>query len=139
MLTLPCGERPDAMTIKQSCIAFSPDGLRLAIGSEPDDPTIGVVALYDAGTGARLATLRGHTEPICSVAFSPDGSRLASASTDKTVKLWDVATGREAFTLRGHASAVLCVAFSPDGRRLATGSVDFTARIWDAPRDDQSR
>jgi Flp pilus assembly protein TadD len=67
-----------------------------------------------------------------SVAFSPDGQRLASASGDQTVKIWDSATGKELFTLEGHASYVVSVAFSPDGQRLATGSIDQTVRIWDS-------
>ena len=57
-----------------------------------------------------------------SIAFSPDGIRIASASNDGTVKLWESATGREVFTLRGHTSGVISLAFSPDGQHLATGS-----------------
>ena len=58
------------------------------------------------------ATLKGHTATVNSVAFSLDGTLLASASGDKTVKLWDVKTGKERSTLKGHADAVLAVAFS---------------------------
>ena len=67
-----------------------------------------------------------------SIAFSRDGTRLASASEDGTVRLWDV--GRQAPVgkpLEGHAGWVLSVAFSPDGRTLASGGADWTVRLWD--------
>ena len=67
-----------------------------------------------------------------SVAFSPDGQRLASASRDQTVKIWDSATGKELFALKGHAGWVTSVAFSPDGQRLASASDDQTVKIWDS-------
>ena len=69
---------------------------------------------------------------VNSVAFSPDGQRLASGSGDKTVKIWDSATGKELFALKGHADPVTSVAFSPDGQRLASGSRDQTVKIWDS-------
>jgi WD40 repeat protein len=63
------------------------------------------------------------------VAFSPEGKRLASASTDKTVRLWDE-QGQEVAVLRGHTDAVRHVSFSPDGKRLASASTDKTVRLW---------
>jgi len=77
-------------------------------------------------------TLRGHSGPVNSVAFSPDGKRLATASYDQTAKVWDAESGQELLTLRGHGAFVLGVAFSPDGKRLATASGDGTAKVWDA-------
>jgi hypothetical protein len=71
---------------------------------------------------------------VLSVAFSPDGKRLASASVDQSVKVWDTATGQESISLRGHSGRVWAVAFSPDGSRLASASEDQTVKVWDATR-----
>ena len=88
--------------------------------------------IWDSATGKELFALKGHAGWVNSVAFSPDGQRLASGSNDRTVKLWDSATGKELFALKGHAGPVHSVAFSPDGQRLASGSWDQTVRIWDS-------
>jgi hypothetical protein len=95
------------------------------------------VKLWDARTGQELLSLRGHTGGVSSVAFSPDGQRLASAGWDPAVtagevKLWDARTGQEVLSLRGHTGAVSSVAFSPDGQRLASASYDKTVKLWDA-------
>lgn len=75
-------------------------------------------------------TLRGHTHRADPV-FSPDGSRIASASYDRTIKLWDAATGEELRTLFGHQNYVIRVSFSPDGSMLASFANDRTIRLWD--------
>jgi eukaryotic-like serine/threonine-protein kinase len=77
-------------------------------------------------------TLLGHTGPVSSVAFSPDGKRIVTGSHDGTAKVWDAEQGQEVLTLKGHTSLVNSVAFSPDGKRIVTGSWDRTARVWDA-------
>jgi WD40 repeat protein len=77
-------------------------------------------------------TLAGHSAGAYSIAWSPDGTRLATGSFDNTARLWDAATGTTTATLTGHTNGVSSVAWSPDGTRLATGSFDNTARLWDA-------
>jgi WD40 repeat protein len=79
----------------------------------------------------RLA-LSGHTKPVWSAVFSPDGSRVVTASDDNTARLWDVTTGAALATLSGHTEAVRSAAFSRDGSRIVTASFDHTARLWDA-------
>src|SRR4051812_16815588 len=68
-------------------------------------------------------TLKGHTQAVKSVTFSPDGKILASASYDGTLRLWEVATGKERAALGEYTGCVGCVAFSPDGKTLASGTI----------------
>jgi tRNA A-37 threonylcarbamoyl transferase component Bud32 len=81
---------------------------------------------------SELLTLRGHTNPVSSASFSPDGSRIVTGSWDRTAKVWDAQSGTEVLTLTGHTERVDSASFSPDGSRIVTGSVDETAKVWDA-------
>jgi WD40 repeat protein/tRNA A-37 threonylcarbamoyl transferase component Bud32 len=80
---------------------------------------------------AQFLVMTGHTDRVRSVAFSPDGRRIVTASFDNTAGVWDVSTGRLVTLIRGHTDRVISAAFSPDGDRIVTGSFDRTARIWD--------
>ncbi len=82
--------------------------------------------------GNRSWAAMHHQGVVMHVAFSPDGSRIATASSDKTARIWDALTGAPLGKPMKHDETVTCVAFSPDGSRIATASIDNTARIWDA-------
>ena len=82
-----------------------------------------------------LYTYRGHSAGVIGVAWSPDGTRIASASNDGTVQVWDAANGGHIYTNRGHTGRVNALAWSPDGKRLASTSNDGTVQVWDAAND----
>jgi WD40 repeat protein len=81
---------------------------------------------------ALLITLAGHTDAVTSALFSPDGSRLVTASFDGTARVWDAASGDALATLSGHKALLWSARFSPDGSRIVTASDDKTAQVWDA-------
>ena len=86
-------------------ITFSPDGSVLAVPCYPG------VWLYDVESGTEINLLVGHSEPVSSVAFSPDGNTLAGRSWDNTILLWDVQTGKGTHALVGHTENVGTMAF----------------------------
>jgi WD40 repeat protein len=103
--------------------------------ADPDRPFVreAEYALENATANRReRAILHGHQGTIWHVAFSPDNSRIVTASDDHTARLWDVATGALVKTLDGHAGPIWFAAFSPKGDRIVTASADQTARLWDA-------
>ena len=86
---------------------------------------------WDTAGGSKLVIVH-HDLAVRAVAWSPDGRRIVTGSSDKTARSSrDSRTGSELLALRGHDRPVWGVAWSPDGRRLATCSVDQATRIWD--------
>jgi WD40 repeat protein len=119
-----------------SALRLAAHGVRLdlALGQQASKGSRAAAALAAlvSQTGWRLM-LNGHDNIVASAAFSPDGSRIVSASFDSTARVWDAATGLELMLLRGHDNIGLSsAAFSPDGSRIVSASFDGTARIWDA-------
>ena len=80
-------------------------------------------------TTAELQTLTGHEDWVYSVAFSPDGRRIVSASSDNILRLWDVNTGKLVQTIETPA-APSAVAFHPDGKHVVTGNGNTTVVLW---------
>jgi WD40 repeat protein len=129
-------------------------GSILAAQAAVEDPTVSALVLVELGAhgaplpgnplaAVRLAQatavspiartiLRGHQDVVWSAAFSPDGTRVVTASYDGTARVWRSDGSGRPIVLRGHTGSVRCAAFSPDGSRVVTASADRTARIWDA-------
>ena len=109
--------------------------LLLAVTAVRDcaDTELGRRALLAALVSIRVrALLRGHEDGLRHVAWRPNGSKVASASRDRTVRVWDATTGNQEVLVTGHKDWVEAVAWSPDGTRLVSASRDRTARVWDA-------
>jgi WD40 repeat protein len=77
-------------------------------------------------------TYTGHSDTVTSVAWSPDGARIAAGSADNTVLVWNVSDGSQLLTYTGHSNPVASIAWSPDGTRIASGSWDKTVQVWNA-------
>ncbi|MBE2221012.1 MAG: NACHT domain-containing protein [Anaerolineae bacterium] len=90
-------------------------------------------ALYRTLRASQLQmTLSGHDGPVTAVAFSPDGSRMATASSDNSIKLWDAVTGQNYLTLIGHENTVNDVVFTHDGSQVISGGQNGQIMLWDA-------
>ncbi|HKB01261.1 MAG TPA: serine/threonine-protein kinase, partial [Gemmataceae bacterium] len=115
---------------------WSPDGARAvsvidsqvtveyADGQKPERATFTerVAYVWDTNTGRDLAHLRGHEDNLASARFSPDGTKIVTASWDGTARVWDAISGRQLTVLRAHSNALALALFSPDGKRVLTVS-----------------
>jgi WD40 repeat protein len=132
-------------------VAFAPNGSLFASVGPTAFTTVPVeranaILVWDRNTVSQTQVLSGHAARVNALAFSPDGTLLASGSgaidpnsaQDFTVRLWDVATGEQRMTLEGHTAPVRSIAFSPDGTLLASGSLDGTARVWNAETGEET-
>jgi cytochrome c len=106
-----------------NAVALLGDGRAVTAGAD------GRIAIWTSGNAQPDAVLDGHTAPIAALAVSPDGSTLASASWDQTIRLWPLAGGAPR-VLEGHTQNVNGVAFAPDGRTVVSVSYDQSVRIW---------
>jgi WD40 repeat protein len=108
-------------------VVFSPDG-KLVLAPDAEK---GIAQVWEANTGRAIAVLLGHTRPVFSASFSPNGQYVVTASADTTARVWEVSTGESVAELRGHRGMVMGSEFSPDGKFVLTGSYDGTARLWE--------
>jgi WD40 repeat protein len=128
-----------------SALAYRPDGRMLATGGGNPPEVIQVpkekwtppeddhrnIRLWDPTTGREIRSLSGHVGSVHALAFNPEGTRLASAGSDRVIRIWDPDSGRILATLEGHSGAVFALAFSPDGLQLASAGFDRVIRVWD--------
>src|SRR5206468_3861063 len=91
--------------------------------------------VWQAATGKLSVVLRGHTDQVSSVSFSPNGHWIMTGSDDQTGAIWNAQTGAREAVLVGHGDSVRTTAFSGNGRWLLTSSDDGTARLWRIPAE----
>jgi WD40 repeat protein len=89
--------------------------------------------VWDCKSGRNTYILKGHSDVVHSVAFSPNNRLVASGSHDRTIRLWNMETGGCLTTWEAHNDVVVSVSFSADGKLLLTGSYDKTAKVWSIP------
>ena len=107
----------------------------VAIGPR-DEAADQTVSIWNFETGRRVAALDGHSGTVNGLAFTNDGTRLATANGDGSIRVWDTHTGQQQLELRGHAGLVANVSFSPDGRWLASYGAEGTVRVWALDLDE---
>jgi WD40 repeat protein len=117
--------------------SFSPDTAKLVTCSD----VANTATVWDAKTGTEILTLRGHHGAVMSASFSPDGTRIVTASFDRTARVWDARTGAELRVIKGHTGEVWSASFTPNGKHVVTGGVERNAaqtpnawsaiKVWD--------
>jgi WD40 repeat protein len=132
----------DGIDDGQLAIGFSPDGERIVTGGFD-----GKLHVYNAQTGAPLATMSGHRDNVLAIAFSPDGRRIASGGLDRKVRIWDAKTYDQLAAFSGHEGHINTLEWQPlpatadhpaGDWRLFSSSGDSTARVWE-PRPIRTR
>jgi WD40 repeat protein len=113
-------------------VVYSPDTTLIATGGSHEAAGYAdyFIKIWDAKTGKLVATLKGHTTWVNSLAWTMDGKTLISASFDCSIRTWDTKTWKQIAVLDEHTSFINALAISPNGRVLASASYDKTVRLW---------
>jgi DNA-binding beta-propeller fold protein YncE len=112
-------------------IEFTADGKTLAVAAGTPGQ-MGEVKFFNVETGVLIADLFTTDDEVFAVAFSPDGTRLAAAAADRSIRLFDVASRQQQKMIEDHADWVMDIAWSPDGKKVATASRDKTSKVFDS-------
>jgi WD40 repeat protein len=120
-------------------LAFSGDGKLLATGGGAPTED-GEVKIFETGTWEQITDIKGgHSDTVYGVAFSPDGTKIASCGADKFIKVFEVPGGKFLKSFEGHTHHVLDVGWKGDGKLLASAGADNTIKIWDYEKGEQVR
>jgi WD40 repeat protein len=113
-------------------VVYSPDMTMFATGGwdGPNFDSESKIKIWDLKTGKLVATLKGHTNGVRCLAWTPDGKTLISGSNDYSIRTWNTSNWKQIAVFDGHTSLVYNIAISPNGRILASASYDNTARLW---------
>ncbi|MEO1609259.1 MAG: caspase family protein [Pseudomonadota bacterium] len=113
-------------------MSLSPNGRWLAVGGWFTGSNLEryAVRIFEAESGHLTTVLRGHTNTIFGLSFSPDSTRLISGGADRAAIIWDAMGWKRLHRLEGHTNDIYAVGFTPDGRRAVTGAYDNTLRLW---------
>jgi WD40 repeat protein len=116
---------PEDKKKKEPPSATAPDGKTLA---QADGKA---VRFIDLGTKKEIRRLKGHTDTVTALSFSPDGKVLVTGSKDKSLLVWDIGSGKILRKLGGHRAAIVNVAISPDGRTVSSQDENKKAIVWE--------
>ena len=119
-------QRVRAGGLAKYSVALDRHATRVAFGGSDSDPRVVIVSIGDG----RRVVLRGHTEIVWDIDFSPDGTHVVTASEDGTARLWNASNGHLERTLEGHGEGVTTARYSPGGKSVVTAGKDGTARVW---------
>ena len=124
-----------------SIVLFAPSDTVLRKHFAPKLPGVNVQlkTFHRTSSNAPLQIFYGHEIEVHTVAFSTDGTRIASGSADTTIRLWDVVRGAHLNTLTGHSGSVNSVVFSPSGVHITSGSDDESVRVWKTRNGEHRR